>query len=226
MFEVQNFEILFRNVATSMPLESFAFFGSLLEEVVSPIPSYLIMGIVGTLAFAQKVSFAGLLLLVAIGTLGKTLGASFYYVLGDKLEDVLRYSLSRFFNVEPERIENFGKRFTGKHWKDGGVIFLLRLVPITPTTPVSLACGAFKIRFDVYFIATYLGNFCKDLVYLLLGYYGVASISKLWREIHWYKVELEWILTLLALGAGLTFFFQSTIWREWKSQWQRRKKIL
>jgi membrane protein DedA with SNARE-associated domain len=226
MFEVQHFETLFRGVATSMPLEAFSFFGSLLEEVISPIPSYLIMGIVGTLAFAQKVSFMGLLGLVVIGTLGKTLGASFYYVLGDKLEDVLRYSLGRFFNVEPERIENFGKRFTGKHWKDGGVIFFLRLLPVTPTTPVSLACGAFKIRFDVYFIATYLGNFCKDLVYLLLGYYGVASVSKLWKEIHWYKVELEWILTLMAFGAFFTFFFQSAIWREWRQKIRSRKNVV
>ncbi len=223
MFDLQQVEFLLKNFATSMPLGAFSFFGSLLEEVISPIPSYLIMGIVGTLAFAQKVSFAGLLGLVAIGTFGKTLGASFYYFLGDKLEDLLRYSLGRFFSVEPEKIENFGKRFTGQHWKDGGVIFILRLLPVTPTTPVSLACGVFKIRFSVYFIATYLGNFFKDLFYILLGYYGVASVNKLWKEIHWYKVEIEWILTIMAIGVFFTFFFQSTIWQEWKEKYRSFK---
>jgi membrane protein DedA with SNARE-associated domain len=223
MFDIKEIEMLLRAFATSMPLGAFSFFGSLLEEVVSPIPSYLIMGIVGTLAFAQKISFAGLLLLVVIGSLGKTIGAAFYYFIGDKLEDLLRNSLGRFFSVRPETIENFGKRFTGKHWKDGGVIFLLRLFPITPTTPVSIACGIFKIRFDVYFLATYLGYFFKDLVYILLGYYGVASVGKLWKEVHWYKVEIEWILALMAFGAFLTFFFQSAIWKDWRAAYRDYK---
>lgn len=220
LLQPHEFESLFRELSSQIPLEVFAFGGSLLEEIVSPIPSYLIMGIVGSLAFAQQLNVWQILGLTLLGALGKSLGAALYYFIGDVLEDTFRVTISRLFKVTPEAIENFGARFTGAHWKDGGVIFLLRLFPFTPVTPFSIACGMLKIKFSVYFIATFLGNFFKDVLYVLLGYYGVASISRLWQDIHWYKVEFEWILSLVILGVVATFFFQSDIWRA-----QRKKFI-
>jgi membrane protein DedA with SNARE-associated domain len=218
----EHIENVFRTAATSTSLEVFAFFGSLAEEIISPIPSYVVMGIVGTMALAKQASIGELLLLAFVGAAGKTLGGVFYYVIGDVAEDLLRGSLARLFRITPESIENFGKRFSGKHWKDFGLIFLLRFFPFTPTTPLSLACGAVKIRFWVYVSAGLLGNFAKDIGYVLIGYYGVASLTRLWREIHWYKVELEWVLGLIAFGVVLTYFFQSDIWREIKKKIWRK----
>lgn len=218
LLQPHEFEALFRELSSQIPLEVFAFGGSLLEEIVSPIPSYLIMGIVGSLAFAQQLTVWHILGLTFLGALGKSLGAALYYFIGDVLEDTFRVTISRLFKVTPEAIENFGARFTGAHWKDGGVIFLLRLFPFTPVTAFSIACGMLKINFSVYFIATFLGNFFKDVFYVLLGYYGVASISRLWQDIHWYKVEFEWILSLIILGVVATFFFQSDIWRAQKKK--------
>lgn len=226
-FNVNDFEVAFRELSLRVPLETFTFAGSLLEEIVSPIPGYLVMGIVGSLAFAQKVSPFEIIFLTLLGAIGKTLGASLYYFIGDTLEDLFRGTIARFFRTAPETIENFGKRFTGAHWKDGGIIFLLRVIPLTPTTPFSIACGVLKINFKVYAIATFLGNFCKDLLYILLGYYGVANISRLWKDIHWYKVEVEWILSLVALGAFITFYFQSDIWKAHKQKflnWKESQK--
>lgn len=220
----QEFEVLFRELSSRIPLEVFAFGGSLLEEIISPIPSYLVMGIVGSAAFAQQLSFVHILGLTLIGAIGKSLGAALYYFIGDTLEDVFRGPLSRLFKVSPEKIENFGARFSGAHWKDGGLIFLLRLFPLTPVTPFSLACGVLKINFKVYIAATFLGNFFKDALYVGLGYYGIASMTRLWREIHWYKVELEWILSLVAVGVILTFFFQSDIWKAQKQKFKNWKK--
>lgn len=213
---IHEFEIAFHNLSQELPLELFAFGGSLLEEVISPIPGYLVMGIIGSLAFAQKLGPWNIAFLILLGAFGKTLGAALYYFIGDTLEDVFRGTLSRFFRVSPGAIENFGKRFTGAHWKDGGLIFLLRLFPLTPATPFSLVCGVLKIQFGVYFLGTFLGNFCKDIIYVLLGYYGVANIHRLAKDIQWYKVELEFILTFVALGAFLILFFQSDIWKNQK----------
>lgn len=223
-FTPQEFESLFRELSTSIPLEVFSFGGSLLEEIISPIPSYLVMGIVGSLAFAQKLGFFNILLLTFLGAFGKSIGAALYYFIGDTLEDLFRGPLSRLFRVSPEKIENFGARFTGAHWKDGGMIFLLRVFPLTPITPFSIACGVLKINFKVYYLATLLGYLVKDMLYVALGYYGVASVTRLWRDIHWYKVELEWVLSLIALGVLITFFFQSDIWKTGKQKFQKWKK--
>ena len=223
-FSPQEFEALFREFSLQVPLEIFSFGGSLLEEIISPIPSYLVMGIVGSLAFGKSLGFWYIVFLTLLGALGKTLGSGLYYFIGDTLEDKFRGTLSKLFKTSPEKIENFGKRFTGAHWKDGGFIFLARLFPLTPVTPFSLACGVLKINFKVYFIASFLGNFFKDVMYVALGYYGVASMSRLWKDIHWYKVELEWILLFIAVGVVLTLFFQSELWKGLKRKWKKWKQ--
>lgn len=217
-FTPQEFELLFRELSSQVPLEVFSFGGSLLEEIVSPIPAYLVMGIIGSLAFAQKLSFSYVLFLALLGAVGKSLGSILWYYVGDTLEDVMRGTLARLFKTSPEQIENFGKRFTGAHWKDGGFIFLFRVFPLTPVTPFSIACGVLKIDFRVYIIATFLGNLFKDILYVALGYYGVASMERLWREIHSYKLELEWVLFFIAVGIVLTFFFQSDIWKNFRKK--------
>lgn len=224
-FSARDFEIAFQELNAQIPLEIFSFGGSLLEEIISPIPGYLVMGIVGSVAFARELGPGNILLLTLLGAFGKTLGAALYYFIGDSLENIFRGTIAKFFRVPPEKIENFGKRFTGAHWKDGGSIFLLRVFPFTPTTPLSLACGILRINFKVYFIATLLGNFCKDILYISLGYYGIANVSRLWKDIHWYRVEFEWILTFIALGVFLTFFFQSDIWKAQKKKiinWRKK----
>lgn len=174
-----------------MPLEAFVFIGSFLEEVISPIPSALIMGTAGSLALMQGETLGYLLLLAAVGNLGKTLGAWCYYMLGDKLEDVFIPKATKWFGIRHEDLENIGKRFVGHHWKDGGVLFLLRLLPPFPTTPVSIVAGIIKMDLWVFLIATYAGNFFKDLLYLYIGYAGIAKLHTLWRHVENVKVIFD-----------------------------------
>lgn len=185
--------------AFHMPLPLFVFFGSFLEEVISPIPSALIMGTAGSLALMQGNTLWYLLLLAAVGNIGKTLGAWCYYVLGDKAEDFFMPKATKWFGITHRDVENIGKRFVGHHWKDGGVLFLLRLLPPFPTTPVSLTAGMIKMDLRVFLTATYLGNFFKDLVYLYAGYAGFAKLHRLWRHIDSMKTVVN-IAVALAIG--------------------------
>src|SRR3989338_549785 len=127
-----------RAYATEVPLPWFVFIGSFFEEVISPIPAALIMGVAGSLALLDD--------------------RTFWYL-----------------SIRHEDIENIGARFVGHHWKDGGILFLLRLLPPFPTTPVSLAAGIIKMDLRVFLAATYAGNFFKDLLYLYAGYAGLGS---------------------------------------------------
>ncbi len=185
------FEQTVKYYAFHMPLEAFVFIGSFLEEVISPIPSALIMGTAGSLALMQGEMLWYLLLLAAVGNLGKTLGAWCYYMLGDKLEDVFIPKATKWFGIRHEDLENIGKRFVGHHWKDGGVLFLLRLLPPFPTTPVSIVAGIIKMDLWVFLIATYAGNFFKDLLYLYIGYAGIAKLHNLWRHVESVKVIFD-----------------------------------
>jgi len=194
-------EQLVKYYAFHMPLEAFVFVGSFLEEVISPIPSALIMGTAGSLALMQGDAVWYLVLLALIGNVGKTLGAWFYYFLGDKLEDVIMPKAFKWFGVSHEDIQGIGKRFVGHHWKDGGALFLLRLLPPFPTTPVSLVAGMIKMDIRVFLIATYAGNFFKDFIYLYIGYAGLAKLHTLWRQIDSMKfvVDIAIVTSILIL---------------------------
>jgi membrane protein DedA with SNARE-associated domain len=200
---IEHFVMLY---ATTVPLPWFVFIGSFAEEVISPIPSALIMGTAGSLALIHGQSLWYLVLLALIGNVGKTLGAWLYYFLGDKLEDLLVKPITKYLGIKHEDIESIGKRFTGHHWKDGGVLFLLRLIPPFPTTPVSLAAGIIKMDIRVFLIATYSANFIKDLVYLYAGYAGLARLHSLWRIIDTYKYGVD-ILVTIGIAAFLLFLY-------------------
>ncbi len=195
-----------RVYATQVPLEWFVFAGSFFEEVISPIPSALIMGTAGSLALVQGSTLWYLVWLALIGNLGKTLGAWLYYVVGDKLEDFLVRPLAKYFGVKHEEIESIGKRFTGHHLKDGGAVFLLRVLPFVPALPVSLAAGIIKMDVRVYLAATYAGNFFKDLFYLYIGYAGLAKLHTLWRAIEPVKFGVD-ILVAIDIIAFLAFLY-------------------
>lgn len=193
-----------RMYAAEVPLTWFVFAGSFFEEVISPIPSALIMGTAGSLALIQGSTLWYLVLLALIGNAGKTLGAWLYYVIGDKLEDLLVRPLTKYFGVKHEEIESIGRRFTGHHWKDGGAVFLSRVLPFVPALPVSLAAGIIKMDVRVYLLATYAGNFFKDLFYLYVGYRGLAKLHTLWREIEPVKFGVD---ILVAIGILIFFVF-------------------
>ncbi|MDO8565616.1 MAG: VTT domain-containing protein [Candidatus Moranbacteria bacterium] len=199
-----------RAYATQVPLPWFVFIGSFLEEVISPIPSAFIMGTAGSLALFHKETLWYLLLLALIGNIGKTLGAWLYYFLGDKLEDLLIRPITKYLGVRHEDIQSIGARFTGHHWKDGGVLFLLRLLPPFPTTPVSLAAGIIKMDLRVFLVATYAGNFFKDLLYLYAGYIGLAKLHTLWRTIEPIKFGVD-ILVAIAIIVFLILLYMHRV---------------
>lgn len=195
-----------RTYATQVSLPWFVFIGSFLEEVISPIPSTLIMGTAGSLALVDGRSLRYLVLLSLIGNVGKILGAWLYYFVGDRLENMLVKPITKYFGVKHEDIEKMGKRFTGHHWKDGGVLFLLRIVPFVPAMPVSLAAGIIKMDVRVFLVATYAGNFFKDLFYLFIGYLGLVKLHTLWRQIDSVKFGTD-IAVGVVLGGFLLFLY-------------------
>jgi len=199
-------EHLMTNFAGAVPLPIFVFVGSFLEEVISPIPSALVMGTAGSFALVQGKTWIYLFFLAFIGNFGKTLGAWFYYFIGDKLEDIFVKPITKYLGVKHTDIEDIGKRFMGHHLRDGSALFLIRLLPPFPTTPVSIACGIIKMDVRVFLLATYLGNFFKDLVYLYIGYAGLASLHSLWRRIDHVKFFVN-IGVAIAIISLFIFFF-------------------
>ena len=193
---------------TAVPLPWFVFVGSALEEIISLIPATLVMGLAGSVALLEGHGIFYLMMLAFIGNIARLGGAYFYYWLGDKLEDILVPYMKRFLGIGHEEIEGIGQRFNGKHFQDGLVLFAMRATPFFPVTITSIACGVIKMNMQVFLLASFLGNFCKDFLYLFIGYVGLASLSQLWQSIQEYKpyVDDGVGLSIVGLFIGLYLF--------------------
>lgn len=200
MYRIHALEIWIRHLATQVPLEVFVFVGSFLEEIIGPIPSTLVMTTAGALARFDGKTLLYVFWLAVIGNLGKTLATYVFYFLGDKLEDVTIKKFGRFLKLRHEDVENIGMRFGKSHWQDGGVLFLVRLMPFFPTTIVSIACGIIKMDLRVYLFATFFGNFGKDLIYVYSGYAGFQVIRRFFHQAEGARWWIGIGLILVALG--------------------------
>jgi len=195
-----------RELAAIVPLELFAFFGALAEEIVAPIPSMLVMTTAGFFASLEGRTTFFVVWLVILGNLGKLIGSFIYYTLGDKLEDVVVGRFGRYLGLNHADIERIGQKFNGSPWRDGALLFLLRVIPFVPTILVSIAAGVVRIRTRVFLIASYAGNFCKDLFYAFAGYYGVRALRAFFMDVERIRFGVGVLLSGLILG-GLVLLY-------------------
>jgi membrane protein DedA with SNARE-associated domain len=183
-----------------LPLELFVFVGCFLEEVISPIPSFVVLIPAGAAAQVQGIGWWYLLVLAVFGATGRILASMILYGVADKGEDWLFGKGRRLFGISHKQLKRFGRRFNGsKH--DWLVLFLLNAIPVVPTSLLSLACGFIKIDFRTFITATFLGSAVNAVIYMSIGYAGLAVVSDL-RDL-----ELVFqIIAIVVLLAAIAWF--------------------
>lgn len=193
-----------------MPLEQFVVLGSIIEEIIAPIPSPIVMTASGVMAQAQGYTIIGVLLLGILGALGKTFGAWLFYVLGDKAEDIAVPRFGKFIGVTHEDLEGFGAHI-GKGWKNDLLLILIRSVPIMPSTPVSVLCGIMKIRLSTFLGATFVGFVFRESFFLFLGYWGFSAYDRMVSGISALESILTIVMGILFLtGIGWLYWLRKT----------------
>lgn len=166
--------IVIQSFANQVPLGLYTAVASFVEEVIAPIPSPFVMTSAGSIAEAQGKTLLFLFILAVIGSIGKTLGAWLLYFVADKFEDIVITKYGRFFGVSHRELESIGKHFKG-HWKDTFVLMGLRALPIIPSAPISIVCGAIKVNLPSYLLATFVGTIIRNIIFLYFGYAGFSS---------------------------------------------------
>lgn len=169
---ITDFLYLISNV---LPLPLFSFFGSLIEEVIAPIPSPFIMGLTGSMAALQNLSLFYIIIIIIIGVIGKVIGSLIVYFIADKGEDILLTKFGKILGVSHKDIESIGERLN-KGWQDDLILIVLRAIPIIPSASISVACGLIKFNLKTYIISTFLGTLIKNIFYFYLGYIGVSVL--------------------------------------------------
>jgi membrane protein DedA with SNARE-associated domain len=152
------------------------FVGTFLEELFSPIPSFIVLIPAGVAAQARGAGVMYLLVLMVISAFGRIIAASILYWASDKFEDLLLKDGKRFFGVSHKEIERVGQRL-GKAGKkrDWALLFLMNAIPIFPTAALSATCGFLKVRLNMFLLCTFFGTMINSLIYMSIGYGGFRA---------------------------------------------------
>lgn len=196
---------LLESWANLLPLPLFTFTGALIEEVIAPVPSPLVMTLSGSLAEAKGMPVVYLALLAFTGAAGKTIGSFVIYWLADRFEDIITGRFGRFLGVSHKQIENLGARLEGKgEW---WAMFLLRAIPIMPTAPVSFAAGVLALNLRTYLTSTFAGIFVRNLFYLYLGYAGTSTLERINESLDVFET-IGYVILLAIMGGVFLYIYK------------------
>ncbi len=196
---------LLHQISGILPLPWFTFLGALIEEVIAPVPSPLVMTLAGSLAASQNSTWTYLVVLALFGSIGKTIGSYLIYVISDKGEDFVLNKLGKLLGVSHKEVEAIGKHLN-KGWQDNLVLFLLRAVPIMPTAPVSIVCGLIKINLRTYLVSTFLGTLVRNVFYLYLGFTSVNALESLNEGIDGLE-KFGYLILIILVAALMGYIF-------------------
>jgi membrane protein DedA with SNARE-associated domain len=163
------------------------------------------MTLAGTLAAAKATPAWYLLILALIGAVAKTFASVIVYWISDKAEDLIVGRFGKYLGVSTKEVEKIGAQFSGKN-RDIVVLTLARAIPIVPTSPVSIVCGIIKLHLRTYILGTLFGTYIRNVLYLLLGYYGLNSLDAINQGLTSMESVMQIVLVLVA-GLVLAYLF-------------------
>lgn len=170
----------FEHLMRSVPLELFVFIGTIIDEIISPIPAFIVLIPAGVAAHVQSQPLHYLLVLAVISAVARASAGYVLYLFADKLEDIIFANNRRFFGTSHAEIEAVGKRL-GKYKprRSWLALFLMHAMPVFPGTLLSLGSGFIRLRPDIFITATLVGTFVSSVFFLYLGYAGIQTAALL-----------------------------------------------
>lgn len=193
------FEEILIGLTDTLSLPAFALIGSFVEEIIAPIPSPVVMLVLGSLVEVGGGSYVDLIPLALIGALGKTLGASFVYFVADKAEDFVMGRFGKYFGVTHADVERFGRRL-GNDVRDYLLLTLLRALPFVPSVVLSVGSGVLKVPIRVFLVSTFLGTIVRDAIYLYAGFVGTEALRTFVDATSYIETEIELLIGVFILG--------------------------
>lgn len=150
------------------------FGGSILEQVVTPIPSSLV--VLGASFFIMKgnaISLGSLetmiLTITLPAALGVTLGSLLYYGISYKVGIHFVERAGKYLGVTVEDLERVGKRVKESRY-ESLFLFAARCVPVIPSIAISLFCGMIRYNPRNYMIITFFGAMVQASILGIIGW--------------------------------------------------------
>lgn len=185
------------------------FIGVMIEQIIVPIPSPMIIMGAGAILISPELSILNaflqiLWLIVLPGTIASTLGSYIGYTISYYGGKALVIRFQRFLDVDWNQIERLEKRFQGK--KEAWSLFLARAIPVFPISLVSIFSGLFRIPIRPFTLYTFLGSIFRCLFLGFVGWWAGATYEKMAGHIDSLETIIS-ILMLIAMGGILGYLY-------------------
>ena len=157
------------------------FIGVMIEQVIVPIPSPLIVMGAGAILILPELpilnAFLQILWIIVLpGAIASTLGSYIGYMISYYGGKALVVRFQRFLDVDWEEIGHLEKRFQGK--REAISIFLSRAIPVFPISLVSIFAGLLRIPIRPFTLYTFLGSIFRCLFLGFVGWWIGATYEK------------------------------------------------
>jgi membrane protein DedA with SNARE-associated domain len=185
------------------------FIGVIIEQIIVPIPSPLIVMGAGAILISPGLSipnaFLQILWIVVLpGTIASTLGSYIGYLISYYGGKALVVRYQRFLGVDWKEIENLEKRFQGK--KEALSIFFSRAIPVFPISLVSIFAGLLRIPVRPFTLYTFLGSIFRCLFLGFVGWWIGATYEKVATQLDSVETIIS-ILMLIVMGGALGYLY-------------------
>ncbi|MGQ9645565.1 MAG: DedA family protein [Thermodesulfobacteriota bacterium] len=185
------------------------FIGVIIEQIIVPIPSPLIVMGAGALLISPGLSIPNALLqilwvIVLPGTIASTLGSYIGYLISYYGGKALVTRYQRFLGVDWKEIEKLENRFRGK--REALSIFLTRAIPVFPISLISIFAGLLRVPVRPFTLHTLLGSIFRCLFLGFVGWWIGATYEKV--ATHLDSVEtIVSILMLIVMVGGIGYLY-------------------
>jgi membrane protein DedA with SNARE-associated domain len=173
---IEQLSSLLQASARDLPLELFVPFGSFLEELISPIPSFLVLLPAGSLAQVQGHGLLYVAFLAFLSGIGRLAAALLLYGFSSRLESWLLTNNRSFLGITHASVTQVSSYIT-KFRHTWLILLVMNGMPIFPTAVLSLSCGFLKIPLRTFALATFFGTIINSFIYMSLSFAGAHSID-------------------------------------------------
>jgi membrane protein DedA with SNARE-associated domain len=179
-------------------ISAFGYFGifflMMLESMIIPIPSELVMPFAGFLAAKGEFSF---ILVIIFSLIGSIFGSLISYYLGKYGGEKAVIKLGRYFFLDETDLKK-----TEAWFKKSGekTIFIGRLIPVVRHL-ISIPAGIGKMNLKKFSVYTVLGAAIWNTFLAYLGY----ILGKNWDNVRQFTEPIS-IVVAAVLVAGIVFF--------------------
>lgn len=185
------------------------FIGVMIEQVIVPIPSPMIVMGAGAILIPHDLSIPdGLLrilwVIVLPGTVASTLGSFIGYSISYYGGKALVLRLERFLGVDWNEIERLERRFQGK--KVALSLILSRAIPAFPLSLVSVFSGLLRIPVKPFTLYTFIGSILRILFLGFLGWWVGATYERVATHFDTLETTVS-LLMLIAMGGILGYLY-------------------